>query len=202
MEEVHFISAKFSGDLHYFEPAIVSLVVQTKPGTFAECFGVYIPTVPDDEGHDYPALCLRRASWNYELDRENYNKKVNKREYIKGGQSIEAVSIFLPEQECTEIRQLISQANDMVEQGFVTEQVKRENCPWFSVKIKIASDRVNLDMAYTPFSTRIQALESWLEKWKSFFSKIDLTKGIQPEGDFSVTYHDSLQEQMSSFVEM
>jgi len=200
LQQVSIISADFQGETIVFKPYLgVGLLM----GPTEEWLGMYRRDLVEDEEmqeqeHDAPLFCLRRAIWEEKKDISQFRISSNKREYVKEKGNINSHIIFGTPLLYPEITPMTDELERFVRQGIAIQAIQGVEFPWRHIKVDMQSD-IDFLLEYSFNQGRNEHLESWIERWYKTFTQIDFSGGIIPDSGCFIRYSFPIEEVFERF---
>ncbi len=165
MTEVSAISAVFDKELLVFEPWISVLL---DSGDELSYFGVYDLAFPiEDNKPGTPRVCIRSGSWKMDEDYSHFDRAEDKIGYLKSAEQVRIDLVFGSMQTYLPIQALVSSLSNLIDQGLSRKHHARTDVSWRKIALEITSEYFQWKYSYSPLTSAVDNLESWLGKWQT-----------------------------------
>ena len=175
--DVKIISAKFHEITAVFEPQVLLLLDHVSR---LEFFGIYDSSYESDESDNLPFLCCRKVTWSKRDDWESFNAADKKSNYLLTDKQLVSEIFFLNTEQQSNFESLTSDILEIFCRGVKFEEVEREQVSCRDIKLKVVSS-LGFSCFYHPYSVACQAIEDWIDEWRSCFEKLDSSAGYTPD---------------------
>lgn len=198
--DVELISASFNGQSLVFQPSVLTLIDHGARATFIGAYSAAYPS-GDFVGGMPPTLCIRTAEYDRQSDYAQFERALNKREYLLSGQVIGSRLLFSRHSDCEDAVRLMTNAGDIVRSGVsLTGKANAQEAPRL-IRVSVLVDGIEFNSSFLSGAIGGTQLDAWLVMWQT--SLVDLGM-YRPQCEFDVSditfsYRQSLFDRFIDF---
>jgi hypothetical protein len=193
MMEVAALSTEFTDYPIVFEPWVV---IAADRGSSIDFCGLYQRGFQPEEGE--PDLCLRRAHWKEEVDREQFRAAPDKQAYLRSDRQVTIETAFGLLQECPSLTELAGEVEGLILTGCSLRRCRRraQERSNFYGKVRSKTLPYSWDLTYALEVLKCPPLEAWADRWLACARSLRFPREFFPAGAIEISYATTLFDRL------
>lgn len=193
MMDIAILSTDIADGTIVFEPWVIAAADR---GDRIDFCGVYQRSFEPEEGE--PDLCIRRAHWSEDADRDQFRAASDKLAYILSDRQVVVETTFTWLKECPSLTELAEEAEALAVAGCALQRCRRVSEERASLCLQIRSKTLpySWDLTYSLEVLECQQLENWANRWLTCAQSLHLPSEFIPTHEVSISYRTTLFDRL------